>query len=113
MITKSTIYKQHLKEAAVRRRSTKLLVFSNVLLKISQISLRNTCAGYNVNVKVWLYAFSLHLYYKRDACKQFFSSEFRRIFKKTFLFSFFYGKSKTMQERRVAPKLGNPRFALK
>ena len=69
----------------VRRFSTKLLVFSKVFLKISQISLENTCTRYNMNVKVWLYAFSLHLCYKRDACKQFFSSEFCRIFKKIFL----------------------------
>ena len=46
------------------------------------------CAGYKVNVKVWLYAFRPHLYYKRNVCKQFFSSEFCRIFKKAFLLEY-------------------------
>ena len=40
----------------------------------------------NVNVKVWFYTFSLRLYYKRVSSTQLLSSEFRRIFKKTFLF---------------------------
>ena len=35
------------------------MVFSEMFLKISQISLGNTCTGYNVNVNVWLYAFSI------------------------------------------------------
>ena len=75
----------HCTRAAARRCSTKLLVLSKVFWKISQISLENIYAGYDVNVKVWFYAFSLYLYYKRDSCTQLFSSEFRRIFKKTFL----------------------------
>ena len=38
-----------------------------------------------LNVNVWFYAFSLHLYYKETPV-QLFSSEFFRIFKKIFLF---------------------------
>ena len=48
--TKSTIYKYHFTRAAVRTCSTKLLVFSEVFLKISQISLDNTCTVYDANV---------------------------------------------------------------
>ena len=63
--------------------------------------------------------FRQNLYYKRNACKQLFSCEFCRIFKKTFLLehtrisaSYLNQKSKTKQESRMAPKLGNSRFAL-
>ena len=38
-----------------------------------------------MNVKVGVYAFRLHLCYKRTACKQFFSSDFCRIFNKAFV----------------------------
>ena len=64
---------------------------SQILYKIGGVhkgvlkNLTNICIGYNVNVKVWLYAFRLYLYYERDACKQFFSSRLCRIFKKDFL----------------------------
>ena len=34
-------------------------------LPVLQISLENTCAGYNVNVKAWFYAFSLVLNLKK------------------------------------------------
>ena len=37
------------------------MVFLEVFLKISQISLRNICTGYNVNVKIWLYAFNIFI----------------------------------------------------
>ena len=37
----------------------------------------------DVNVKVWFYAFRLHIYYKREFSTRLFSSEFRRIFKNT------------------------------
>ena len=40
----------------------------------------------NVNVKVWFYTFSLRLHYKGDSSTQLLSSEFRRIFNKTFIF---------------------------
>ena len=33
--------------------------------RCSQISLENTCARYNVNVKVWLHTFNLHLNLKK------------------------------------------------
>ena len=36
-------------------------------LKISQISLENTCVGYNMKIEVWFYAFSQHLYYKKNS----------------------------------------------
>ena len=107
-----------------------------VFFKISQISLENTCSGYNENIKVWLYAFSQHISLKKDSSTQLFSSEFCRTFKKTFLlehssasafifdifkskkcmkvflFTFFYEKSKTKKESRVTLNLGNPSFAL-
>ena len=37
----------------------KIVGVLKVFLKISQISLESTCAGYDVNVKVWFYAFGL------------------------------------------------------
>ena len=58
----------------------KIVGVSKVFLKISLTSLENTCAGYNVNVNVWLYNSSLHLYYKKRLVPQFFSSEIWRDF---------------------------------
>ena len=49
-----------------------------------KIHLRMQLFMFNLS-KVWLYAFSLQLYYQRDSCTQFFSSEFCRNFKKNFL----------------------------
>ena len=56
-----------------------------MFLKISQISLENTCAGYDINVKVCFYAFSLCSYSKRDSRTELYSSNFQTIFKKVFL----------------------------
>ena len=43
--------------------------------------------GYNMNVKVWLYAFTLHLYYKRDSRAQMFSREPCRILRTPFFYN--------------------------
>ena len=111
-----------------------------MFLKLSQISLENTCAAYNVNVKIWLYAFSLHLNLNMTPAhicfpvssaerlrRPFFLEHFWgsasdfifRIFKSnkymkvSFLFTFSteHEESKTKQESLVALNLGNPRFA--
>ena len=108
------------------------------VLEISRISLENTCAGNNVNAKVWLYAFSLHLTLKKTPA-ELFSGEFCKSFKKTFLIenswasdsdfifdifksnkyvkisfllTIFTEKSETKQESQVSVNLGNGRFAL-
>ena len=121
-------------QASVRECSTELLAFSKMFLKISQIPLENTCTRQNLNVKVWLYACSLHPHYKRDSCTQLFSSEFRRIFESSVLlehswanaltyssqkkylkrdFHYLFSTEKVRQSKKdeEGPKLGNLRFA--
>ena len=53
-------------------------VFEGVL-KISSVSLENACEGYKLNLKFWLYAFSLHLNFKKTPTRSSFpviSAEF-------------------------------------
>ena len=62
--------------------------FLMVFLKNLQILLENIGVRYNFNVKVWLYAYCLQLYFKRESYTQLFSSEFWRNLKNTFLWEF-------------------------
>ena len=92
ILRKSAIYNPGLTGSAVRRCSAKLLVCSKVFLKASQISLENTCAGYNMYVKIWLYAFCPHLNLEKSLVL--FSNEICRIFiRKTFLLEYFWGSA--------------------
>ena len=120
-----------------RECSTELLCSQKVFLKVSQISLENTCAEWNVNVKVWFIHTACIFITKKTV--QLFFSGFCRTFKNTFLlehswasasdiifdifksnkymkgsflFTVFYKKSKIKQKRRLALKLGNLRIAL-
>ena len=68
-----------------RRYSTTLVVFSKLFLKVLQISLENTCARYNVNTKVWLYALGLHLYLKETPRHSSFRVSFAEFFRTPFL----------------------------
>ena len=113
------------------------MVFSKVFWKFFQISLGNTCTENNVNLKFWLYAFSIPII--KDTLSHSFFQTVLEIFKKTFLLvyswasvsefifdifksnkyikvsfllTFLYRKIKTKQENWVPLKRGNPRFAL-
>ena len=92
------------------RYSRKLLVFSRVSLKISQILLENTCVGHHVNIKVWLCAFSIHLYtvvFQWVLSEHSWARTSDFIFdymKVSFLSNFFNRKTKTKQKSRLALK---------
>ena len=109
------------------------------ILKNSALFIGKFLCRDDVNIKVWFYAFRLHLNYKKDFWSHLFPSEFCKIFKKIFslehswasasdfifdifkltkymkvslLFTFFRKKSKIKQKILVALRLGNPRLAL-
>ena len=53
--------------------------------RCQQISLENTCARYNVNIKVWLYAFNLHLNSKKAPAQSRFPVGSAEVLRRLFL----------------------------
>ena len=119
--------------------STESLVFSKCVLKNFANFTGKQLSRLKCEPKNLIYLCSLHFHYKRDSCTQLFFSELRRIFKNTFLLehswastsdfifnifksnkymkvsfllTIFTEKSKVKKKSRMAPKLGNLRFAL-
>ena len=65
--------------------STKLLVFSKVVLKNFAIFTGKHLCRLKCESKSLIYPYSLHLQYKKDSCTQLLFSGFCRIFENTFL----------------------------